>query len=90
MISQNENLKQVFSHRKINNTILNILLRLYYNVFKTLKWKYMLNLIFSDKTAISKVFYNKLCSMKNSSMKHFSLREIYNNKSEKTMISQVQ
>ena len=35
----------------INNTILNILFTLFYNVFKTLKWKYMLNLTSSDKTS---------------------------------------
>ena len=52
MILHNEDVKQVFSHGKaINNTILNILLVLFYNVFKTLKWKYMLNLTCSDKTS---------------------------------------
>ena len=44
MISNNKNVKQVFSCGKtINTTIPNILLILFYNVFKTLKWKYMLN-----------------------------------------------
>ena len=56
MISNNDNVKQVFSHAKdmINNTILNILL-LFHNVFKTIKQKYMLNLISSDKT-LEKLF----------------------------------
>ena len=51
MISNSDNVKQVFSHAKdmINNTILNILL-LFHNVLKTLKQKYMLNLTSSDKT----------------------------------------
>ena len=35
----------------INNAILNILLMLFYNVFKSSKQKYMLNLAFSDKTS---------------------------------------
>ena len=34
----------------INNTILNILFILFYNVFKTLKRKYMLNMTSSDKS----------------------------------------
>ena len=51
MILQNENVKQVSMHANtINNTILNILLILFYNIFKTLKWKYMINLTSSDKT----------------------------------------
>ena len=36
---------------RYNNTFLNILLLLFYNVFKTMKQKYMLNLISSDKTS---------------------------------------
>ena len=36
--------KEVFCKYTINNTILNILFILFYNVLKTLKWKYMLNL----------------------------------------------
>ena len=35
----------------INNTILSILLILFCNVFKTLKWKYILNLTSSGKTS---------------------------------------
>ena len=35
----------------INDIIVNILLILFSNVFQTLKWKYMLNLISSDKTS---------------------------------------
>ena len=51
MTSHNENVKQVFLHgTTINNTILNILLTLFYNVFKTLKQKYMLNLTPSIRT----------------------------------------
>ena len=52
MISHNENVTQVFSCAKdtVKNTVLNILLILFYNVFKTLKQKYMLNLTSSDKT----------------------------------------
>ena len=34
----------------INKTILNILL-IFYNIFKTLKWKYMLNLTIYDKAS---------------------------------------
>ena len=53
MISHNENVKQVFSCEKttINNTILNILPIFFYNIFKTLKRKYMVNLTSSDKTS---------------------------------------
>ena len=48
----NENVKQVFSCAKaINNTVLNILPIVSYNVIKTLKRKYMLNLASSDKTS---------------------------------------
>ena len=51
MISHNENVRQVFVCKQTKNkTILNILLVLFYNVFKTLKWKYMLNLKSPDKT----------------------------------------
>ena len=39
----------------INNTILNILLILFYKAFKNLKRKYVLNLIFSAK--ISKILF---------------------------------
>ena len=35
----------------INNTILNILFKLFYSVFKTLKRKYMLNMTSSNKTS---------------------------------------
>ena len=35
----------------INKTILITLLILFYNVFKTFKWKYMLNLTSPDKTS---------------------------------------
>ena len=35
----------------INKIILNILLVLFYNAFKTLKWKYMLNPTSSEKTS---------------------------------------
>ena len=35
----------------INSTILNILLILFHNVFKTLKWNYKLNLTSSDKAS---------------------------------------
>ena len=52
MISHSENVKQVFSRWKtINNTFLNILLILFYNIFNTLKRKYMLNLTSSDQTS---------------------------------------
>ena len=51
MVPHNENVKQVFSYGKTtNSTILNILLT-FYNVFKTLKLKYMLNLTSYDKTS---------------------------------------
>ena len=50
MIPHNENVKQVFLRGKtINNTIQDIVLILFYNVFKALKRKYMLNLT-SNKT----------------------------------------
>ena len=51
-----------FSHIKgtINNTVLNILLIFYYNVIKTLKRKYMLNLKSSDKT--QKCYYACKCN----------------------------
>ena len=50
MIMLNEIIEQVFLLAKgtINDTILNTLLTFFYNVFKTLKWKYMLNMTFSD------------------------------------------
>ena len=53
MILHNENIMQVFSGVKdmINTIILNILLLSFYNVFKNLKQKYMLNLTSSDKTS---------------------------------------
>ena len=50
MIPHNENVKQVFTWKDtINNTIQIILLILFYNVFETLKRKYMLNLTSSDE-----------------------------------------
>ena len=49
-----------FSHmQKHDNTILNILLILFYNVFKTLKQKNMLNLTISDKTSKMLFHLNK-------------------------------
>ena len=49
-----------FSHmQRHDNTILNILLILFYNVFKTLKRKNMLNLTISDKTSEMLFHLNK-------------------------------
>ena len=52
MISYNEKQASFRACRyTIYNIILNILLILLYSVFKTLKWKYMLNLTSFDKTS---------------------------------------